>query len=56
MFNPQCSIELWAISAGLSHSIQDDHEMLEGGLKIYTALYHWAKYVSEERHTWNPHL
>lgn len=47
---------LWAISAGLSHNIKDDHEMLQVGMKIYDALYSWAKHVSNERHTWNPDL
>ena len=47
---------LWAISAGLSYNISDDHEMLKVGMKIYDALYSWAKYVSYERHTWNPNL
>src|SRR6185503_19638483 len=50
------SAGLWAISAGLSHNIKDDHEMLKAGMKIYDALYSWAKYVSDERHTWNPNL
>jgi len=48
------SAGLWAISAGLSYNYKDDHEMLEAGMKIYDALYSWAKYVQEERHTWNP--
>jgi len=52
----QQSAGLWAISAGLSHNIKDDHEMLDVGMKIYDALYSWAKYVSKERHTWNPDL
>jgi hypothetical protein len=52
----QQSAGLWAISAGLSHNIKDDHEMLKVGMKIYDALYSWAKYVSNERHTWNPDL
>ncbi len=52
----QQSAGLWAISAGLSHNIKDDHEMLNIGMKIYDALYSWAKYVSNERHTWNPDL
>lgn len=30
--------------------------MLETGMKIYDALYSWAKYVHEEKHTWNPDL
>lgn len=47
---------LWAISAGLSYNIKDDHEMLAVGMKIYDALYSWAKHVSDERHTWNPNL
>lgn len=50
------SAGLWAISAGLSFNYKDDFEMLEIGMKIYDALYSWAKYVSEERHTWNPNL
>ncbi|MFC0772110.1 chromate resistance protein ChrB domain-containing protein [Terrimonas alba] len=47
---------LWAISAGLSYNIPDDHEMLRIGMKMYDALYSWAKYVSDERHSWNPDL
>ena len=47
---------LWAISAGLSYNITDDHEMLKTGMKIYDALYSWAKYVANERHNWNPDL
>ncbi|MEK7257894.1 MAG: chromate resistance protein ChrB domain-containing protein [Bacteroidota bacterium] len=47
---------LWAISAGLSHNFKDDLEMLAVGMKMYDALYAWAKYVSDERHTWNPKL
>ncbi len=45
---------LWAISAGLSYNYKNDFEMLEIGIKIYDALYSWAKYVQSERHTWNP--
>jgi len=52
---PQAS-GLWAISAGLSHNYPNDHEMLDIGMKIYDALYSWAKYVQTERHTWNPNL
>lgn len=44
---------LWAISAGLSYNVKDDHEQLVVGMKIYDALYSWAKYVQEERHTWS---
>jgi hypothetical protein len=47
---------LWAISAGLSYNHKDDHEMLAIGMKLYDALYAWAKYVQEEKHTWNPVL
>ena len=50
---PQAS-GLWAISAGLSYNFKDDHEMLAIGMKIYDALYSWAKYVHEEKHNWNP--
>ena len=45
---------LWAISAGLSYNYKDDHEQLALGMKIYDALYSWAKFVSDEKHTWNP--
>jgi hypothetical protein len=45
---------LWAISAGLSYNFKDDHEMLSIGMKIYDALYSWAKYVQDEKHTWTP--
>jgi len=44
---------LWAISAGLSYNYADDHEQLEVGMKLYDALYSWAKYVPHEKHTWN---
>jgi hypothetical protein len=47
---------LWAISAGLSYNYKNDYEMLEVGMKIYDALYSWAKYVQGEKHTWNPVL
>jgi hypothetical protein len=50
------SAGLWAISAGLSYNYKDDYEMLAIGMKIYDALYSWAKYVQQERHTWNPEL
>ena len=45
---------LWAISAGLSYNYKDDLEQLQIGMKIYDALYSWAKFVSHEKHTWNP--
>ncbi|TAK35603.1 MAG: chromate resistance protein [Saprospiraceae bacterium] len=47
---------LWAISAGLSHNIRDDYEMLAVGMKMYDALYAWAKYFYGEKRTWNPNL
>jgi hypothetical protein len=47
---------LWAISAGLSYNMIDDHEQLEIGMKIYDALYSWAKYVRDEKHTWSPKI
>jgi hypothetical protein len=48
------SAGLWAISAGLSYNYKDDHEMLSIGMKIYDALYSWARYVQDETHTWLP--
>lgn len=48
------SAGLWAISAGLSYNYDDDHEMLAIGMKIYDALYSWAKYVQDEKHNWIP--
>ena len=47
---------LWAISAGLSYNFKDDHQMLAIGMKMYDALYSWAKYVQTEKHTWDPDL
>ncbi|HYF31261.1 MAG TPA: chromate resistance protein ChrB domain-containing protein [Chitinophagaceae bacterium] len=48
------SAGLWAISAGLSYNHHNDHELLQLGMKIYDALYSWAKYVQEEKHVWDP--
>jgi len=45
---------LLAISLGLSRNFEDDHEQLGMGMVIYDALYAWAKFVRDERHTWNP--
>lgn len=45
---------LWAISAGLADIYKNDHELLEKGMLIYDALYHWAKYHKQEKHTQNP--
>jgi hypothetical protein len=50
------SAGLWAMSAGLSYNHKNDHEMLAIGMKVYDALYSWAKYVHEEKHNWNPVL
>ena len=47
------SAGLWAISAGLSFNYKNDYEMLETGIKIYDALYSWAKYAQSEVHVWN---
>ena len=44
---------LWAISAGLSYNCKNDHDQLAIGIKIYDALYSWAKYVQDEKHTWS---
>lgn len=41
------SAGLVAISAGLSYNYKDDHEMLQVGMKIYDALYSWAKYIQK---------
>jgi AraC-like DNA-binding protein len=45
---------LWAIFAGLCYNIKDDYELLEKGMIIYDALYSWAKYLQNEKHTENP--
>lgn len=50
---PQCA-GLLAISLGLSHVFNDDHEQLQHGLVLYDALYAWCKHVHGETHTWNP--
>lgn len=47
---------LWAISAGLSYNFKNDHEQLAMGMHLYDALYSWAKFVSTEKHTWNPSM
>jgi hypothetical protein len=50
------SAGLWAISAGLSYNYKDDHELLLEGIKVYNALYSWAKYVQDEKHNWQSKL
>ncbi|HEY8689482.1 MAG TPA: chromate resistance protein ChrB domain-containing protein [Chitinophagaceae bacterium] len=52
----QQSSGLWAIPAGLSYNYKNDQEQLEIGMKIYDALFSWAKYVQDEKHTWKPVL
>ena len=52
----QQSAGLWAISAGLSYNFKNDLEQLNIGMKLYDALYSWAKYVQAEKHTWNPDI
>jgi AraC-like DNA-binding protein len=45
---------LWAISAGLAHNYEDDHQLLERGFMIYDALYSWAKHLQDKKHTESP--
>jgi AraC-like DNA-binding protein len=45
---------LWAISAGLAYNNPDDHVLLEKGMMLYDALYSWAKYLQQEKHTQSP--
>ena len=45
---------LWAISAGLAYNFKDDHELLKRGMLIYDALYSWAKYLKDQKHTQQP--
>jgi AraC-like DNA-binding protein len=45
---------LWAISAGLSRNIEDDQDLLSKGMMLYDALYTWARYLQNEKHTQNP--
>ena len=48
------SAGLYAISLGLSHNFEDDHEMLTHGLVIYDALYAWCRSCQAETHNWPP--
>ncbi len=52
-FAPE-SAGLWAISAGMAQNITDDYELLDFGLKIYDALYTWAKYLQNQKHLKQP--
>jgi YesN/AraC family two-component response regulator len=49
----QCA-GFWAISAGLAHNYKNDMELLERGMILYDALYSWAKYLQNEKHTRQP--
>jgi AraC-like DNA-binding protein len=48
------SAGLWAISAGLAFTFQDDYQLLQQGMIIYDALYNWAKFLQKEKHTQSP--
>jgi AraC-like DNA-binding protein len=45
---------LWAISSGLADITKSDYELLEKGMVLYDALYNWARYHQNEKHTQNP--
>ena len=47
------SAGLWAISAGLSHNITDDMELLSKGMELYDALYSWATHLYQQKHLQN---
>jgi hypothetical protein len=47
------SAGLWAISAGLSHNITNDSELLKNGMVIYDALYTWATHLYKQNHLQN---
>jgi len=47
------SAGLWAISAGLSHNITDDAELLKNGMMLYDALYSWATHLYKQKHLQN---
>lgn len=48
------SAGLYALSLGLSHNFNDDHEMLQHGLVMYDALYTWCRSCQAETHNWPP--
>lgn len=50
------SAGLYAISLGLSHCFEDDHEMLRHGLVMYDALYAWCRHARAETHRWPPQM
>ncbi|NCI48233.1 chromate resistance protein ChrB domain-containing protein [Sediminibacterium soli] len=45
---------LWAVSAGLAHNFTNDYELLDIGMRIYDALYSWAKHHYREKHIQQP--
>ena len=45
---------LLAVSMGLSATIDDDHEMLAVGMRVYDALLAWCRQEVPESHTWSP--
>lgn len=45
---------LWAISAGLAYNFKSDKALLEKGMIIYDALYSWAKFLKDQKHTQQP--
>lgn len=47
------SAGLWAISAGLSYNITDDHKLLDTGMVMYDALYSWASHLYQQNHLQN---
>lgn len=47
------SAGLWAISAGLSHNITNDSELLQNGMILYDALYSWATHLYKQNHLQN---
>ncbi len=42
--------ELIAVSLGLNHVHQDDHETLKHGMAIYDALYAWCRSLTAQTH------
>ncbi|MCK9607974.1 chromate resistance protein [Methylomonas lenta] len=45
---------LYAISLGLSHIFNNDHDMLKQGLVLYDALFAWCRHCQSETHNWPP--
>jgi hypothetical protein len=50
------SAGLFAISLGLGHICDDDHEMLKHGMVMYDALYAWCRHLVGETHNWPPKM